>query len=272
MIMSFDTTLAQRAAYNLRMVRENKPLIHNITNFVVMNYTANVLLAVGASPVMSHAPEEVEDMVSLAGALVLNIGTLTHDWIQSMIKAGKKANQLNIPIILDPVGSGATRLRTESVRRLINELFINVIRGNASEILSIDVSESHTKGVDSIHGVDEVSDIAIVLSKKLGITLVITGEVDFVTNGERVLRIHNGHPMMGKITGSGCAATSVIGSFLAVEKDPVIAAATALAYYGIAGEMAAKEAHGPGSFISASIDALYNIDEDILVSGAKIQS
>lgn len=268
--MNFDAELAQRAGENLEKLREKKPLIHNITNFVVMNYTANVLLAVGASPVMAHAQEEVEEMASIAGAVVLNIGTLTPEWVDSMIKAGWKANRMDIPVILDPVGSGATSLRTDSVRRLINELSISVIRGNASEVLSIVRRESGTKGVDSVHTVDDALDEALALAQELDITLAITGKVDLVTDGKRILRIHNGHPMMGLLTGTGCAATAVIGAFLAVDEDPVTASATALAYFGLAGEIGAKTAHGPGSFMTASLDALYNVNETVLKEGARI--
>ena len=272
MRINFDDSLAERAAENLKKLREKKPLIHNITNFVVMNYTANVLLAAGASPVMAHAQEEVEEMASIAGAVVLNIGTLTPDWVESMIKAGWKANRLNIPVILDPVGSGATTLRTESVRRLINELSINVIRGNASEVLSIIRRDSGTKGVDSVHSVDDALDTALDLAEELGITLAITGDVDLITDGKRTLRVYNGHPMMGMVTGTGCAATAIVGAFLAVDPDPVTASATALAYFGLAGEMGAKTAHGPGSFMTGSLDALYNIDAVALREGARISA
>jgi len=270
--MTFDKELAGKAAENLKNLREKKPLIHNITNFVVMNYTANVLLAIGASPVMAHAPEEVEEMVSFAGALVLNIGTLSRDWIESMVKAGRRANTLGIPVILDPVGSGATTFRTDSVRRLIDEISISVIRGNASEVLSIARKESGTKGVDSTHRVEDACDAAVALAGELGLTLAITGEIDLITDGRRVLRVHNGHPMMGRLTGTGCAATAVTGAFLAVDNDPVGAAATALAYFGLAGEMGAEKACGPGSFMTASLDALYTIDALVLEKGARISS
>jgi len=269
--MIFNQSLAQKACDNLSKIREQKPLIHNITNFVVMNYTANVLLAIGASPVMAHAQEEVEEMVSFAGALVLNIGTLAPDWIDSMIKAGLRANRLKIPIILDPVGSGATTFRTASVKRLINELSINVIRGNASEILSIARKESGTKGVDSTHGVDDASGAAVELAAELGSVIVITGEVDFITDGQRTFKVYNGHPMMGRVTGTGCAATATIGSFLAVDTDPVTASATALAYFGLAGELGAEKSHGPGSFMVESLDALFNIGETELQKNARIQ-
>lgn len=268
----FDPILAKKAAENLKKLRKKKPLIHNITNYVVMNYTANALLACGASPVMAHAPEEVEEMVSLAGALVLNIGTLTPYWIDSMLKAGKHANELNIPIILDPVGSGATRLRTDSAKRLLNELSINVVRGNASEVLSLAHEGSQTKGVDSIHRVDEAADAAVILSNELKTTLAITGAIDLITDGERIHRVSNGHELMGYTTGTGCTATVIIGAFLAVDRDPVEATTTALAYFGLAGEKAAIKAKTPGSFQIAMLDALYTIDEKQMEEGAKIHT
>jgi hydroxyethylthiazole kinase len=268
----FDRQMAERAAKNLETLRGKKPLIHNITNFVVMNYTANALLACGASPVMAHAIEEVEEMVSLAGALVLNIGTLTPPWIDSMLKAGKRANDLKIPIVLDPVGSGATKLRTESSKKLIEELEISVIRGNASEVLSLARKGSATKGVDSIHSVDEAADAAIELSKELDTTIAITGEVDLVTYGGRICMVHNGHPLMGYVTGTGCTASAIIGAFLAVDREPVDAATTALAYFGLAGEKAAIPSEAPGSFQIAILDALYTIDGKQLRERAKIQT
>jgi hydroxyethylthiazole kinase len=269
----FDPGMAQKAAENLRRVRDRKPLVHNITNFVVMNFTANVLLACGASPVMAHAAEEVEEMVSLAGALVLNIGTLSPPWIQAMLKAGERANALHVPVILDPVGAGATRLRTDSARRLIEALSIHVIRGNASEVLSLagDKSESRTKGVDSVHTVDQVAETAGALAKELRTTLAITGAVDLITDGERTCRVMNGHEMMSHVTGTGCAATVIIGAFLAVDSNPLEAAATGLAYFGLAGEKAAAKAPGPGSFQIALLDALYEMKEEELRAGAKIQ-
>jgi len=267
----FDQVMAQRAAENLKNVREKRPLVHNITNLVVMNFTANALLACGASPVMAHAPEEVEEMVSFAGALVLNIGTLTPYWITSMLKAGKRANQLNVPIILDPVGSGATTLRTQSAKSLLNELDVSVVRGNASEVLSLAGDDSRTKGVDSIHSVEEAADAAGQLAKELGTTLAITGAVDLVTDGSRVCRISNGHELMGYVTGTGCAATALIGAFLAVQANSLEAATTALAYFGLAGEKAAEQANAPGGFQLGLLDALFRIDGETLRKGAKIQ-
>jgi hydroxyethylthiazole kinase len=267
----FDKALAQKAADNLRNVREKKPLIHNITNYVVMNYTANALLACGASPVMAHAAEEVEEMVSLAGALVLNIGTLTPQWVEAMLRAGKKANVLKVPIVLDPVGSGATGLRTESAKRLARELSVHVVRGNASEVLSLAKKETRTKGVDSLHSVEEAESTAIALAKELKTTLAITGKVDLITDGKRICRVHNGHEMMSRVTGTGCTATVMIGAFLAVAPDPLEAATTALAYFGLAGEKAAAQTANPGTYQIALLDALFSIDEEELLAGAKIE-
>lgn len=264
--------LSKKAAENLEKIRQNQPLIHNITNFVVMNFTANVLLSLGASPVMAHAPNEVEEMAGFAGALVLNIGTLTDDWIASMILAGKTASEKKTPVILDPVGSGATSLRTNSAKKLINEVDITVIRGNASEILSLRNTDSKTKGVDSIHSVEDAAETALILSKELKTTLAITGPIDLVTDGERVIRVKNGHSLMGKVTGTGCSATATIGAFLSVDADSVSATATALSYFGLAGELAAKKASSPGSYMVALVDALYEITPEILQQGCKFET
>ncbi len=266
------SSIHEKAAANLNIIREKKPLIHNITNFVVMNYTANALLAMGASPVMAHAPNEVEDMVSFAGALVLNIGTLTDEWIDSMIIAGKKATELGTPIILDPVGSGATDLRTQSAKKIISCTKTTVIRGNASEILSLRDENSVTKGVDSIHSVDEATETASALAKELNTTLAITGPVDLVTDGQKKYRISNGHELMGCVTGTGCTATTVIGAFLAVDNDPVSATATALAYMGLAGEKAAEKATAPGSFMIGMLDAMYEITPEMLEKECHIET
>jgi hydroxyethylthiazole kinase len=264
-------TLPEAAAENLAQLRDKKPLIHNITNYVVMNYTANALLAMGASPVMAHAQNEVEDMVSFAGALVLNIGTLTDDWIASMIKAGQKASAQGTPIILDPVGSGATPLRTKSAKQIIDQTKVSVIRGNASEILSLRHEDSKTKGVDSVHSVEDAADTARILAEELQTTLAITGPIDLVTDGRRVVRVSNGHRLMGYVTGTGCTATTAIGAFLAVDGDPVSAASTALAFFGLAGEVAAKAASAPGSFMIQLLDALYTITPEQLKEGCRIE-
>jgi hydroxyethylthiazole kinase len=270
--MEYMLNLAEKAGQNLALIKERKPLIHNITNYVVMNFTANALLSMGASPVMAHAEEEVEEMVSFAGALVLNIGTLSEGWIRAMIKAGRKAAELKKPIILDPVGSGATSLRTRTAREIIEQTDVTVIRGNASEVLSLKVDKSKTKGVDSIHSVEDAAETAGVLASELGATLAITGPVDLVTDGARIVRILNGHPLMGQVTGTGCVATAVTGAFLAVDQNPVDAVVSSLGFLGLAGEKAGSGASGPGSFQVAFLDALYSITPDELTEGIRLEN
>ncbi|WP_448874615.1 hydroxyethylthiazole kinase [Desulfobulbus propionicus] len=263
--------LAGRTAENLQKVRQSKPLIHNITNFVVMNYTANVLLACGASPVMAHADNEVEEMVDHARALVLNIGTLTDGWVTTMIKAGRRASELGKPIILDPVGAGATQLRTNAVKAILAQTWVSVIRGNASEILSLAGTQTTAGGVDATNSVSEATEAAAVLARELGTTLAITGESDLVTDGRRSLRIHGGHGLMPYVTGTGCSATALIGAFHAVDKDPLVAAATALAFFGIAGESAGNRSAGPGSFMIHLLDALYTLTPEEVETRCRIE-
>jgi hydroxyethylthiazole kinase len=258
-----------RAARNLLAVRQSQPLIHNITNLVVMNVTANALLAAGASPVMAHAPEEVEEMVSLARALVLNIGTLTSDWVATMIKAARKANALERPVVLDPVGAGATGLRTRAARQILAAATVAVIRGNASEIMALDQGTATTRGVDSTHGVADAAASAGRLAQRLGVVVAVTGATDLVTDGTREVRVANGHPLMGRITGSGCSATALIAAFLAVDPHPLSAAATALAFFGLAGEHAGAAAAAPGSFQVALLDALYTLSPEALQEGSR---
>lgn len=263
--------LARQAARNLAAVRAHNPLVHNITNYVVMNYTANALLAMGASPVMAHALKEVEEMVAHAGALVLNIGTLSPEWVDSMIAAGRQATAKKIPIVLDPVGAGATSLRTQSAHSILSRTRVAVVRGNASEILSLAREDAHTKGVDTVHGVEDVAGSAGDLAVELGCTLAVTGAIDLVTDGRRAVRVANGHPLMTRVTGTGCTATAAIGAFLAVDPDPVGAAATALAYFGLAGEVAGAGATAPGSFMIGLLDALYTITPEQLQAGCRFE-
>jgi hydroxyethylthiazole kinase len=255
----------------LTRIRDEKPLVHNITNYVVMNFTANTLLAMGASPVMAHAPNEVEEMVSLARALVINIGTLSDPWIEAMLLAGKRANAKSLPIVFDPVGSGATSLRTATVRRIVRDLKLAIIRGNASEILSIGSSGTVTKGVDSLHDVDQVAEMAKATARQTGAVVAVTGKVDLITDGSRVIRCRNGHALMGRVTGTGCAATATIAAFAAVTPDSMEAAAAGLAFFGLAGEMAAARALSPGSFMIALIDALYDMTPEDLQARALLE-
>jgi hydroxyethylthiazole kinase len=256
----------------LEAIRNNPPLIHNITNFVVMNFTANVLLALGASPVMAHAPEEVEEMVALSGALVLNIGTLSIPWIDAMFLAGRAANQFKIPIVLDPVGAGATHFRTDTARRLLTELRPTVIRGNASEILTLSDQPSRTRGVDSQDAMDTAHAAAKSLAKKYGVTVAMTGPEDFVTDGQRVALIANGHALMGRITGTGCSASAITAAFCAREKEAFVAATAALGVFGIAGELAAQGTPLPGTFQVRLLDAVAAVDRPTIEKRLRIQT
>jgi hydroxyethylthiazole kinase len=250
----------QKTVDILEKIRREHPLVHNITNYVVMNFTANALLALGASPVMAHAIEEVEEMVGLANALVLNIGTLSRPWIDSMARAARAARDRSIPIVLDPVGAGATRFRTETARRLMDEAPVAVLRGNASEILAVAGQKAVTRGVDSVGGAEDARLAAGDLAKNYGIVVAVTGAQDFVTDGLRTARISNGHALMGRVTGTGCAASAITGAFCGAATDAFAAAIGALVTFGIAGELAARPNPGPGSFQVGLLDALDAID------------
>ena len=256
------------AAEKLARIREQAPLVHNITNFVVMNSSANILLAMGASPVMAHCRAEVEEMVAMAGALVLNIGTLEEAWIESMITAARAANAKGVPVILDPVGSGATRLRTEAVKTIMKESRIAVLRGNCSEILSLGSEAVRTKGVDSSLALsDEMVAIAGQMAVDLECVVAMSGAEDCITDGRQVFRIRNGHPVMTKVTGLGCGLSAVAGAFCAVEQtDFAKAAAAAFGYYGVCADLAAGESDLPGSFFTAFIDRLYDTGKDQIQS------
>ncbi|MGD0167605.1 MAG: hydroxyethylthiazole kinase, partial [Gaiellaceae bacterium] len=193
---------------SLRLIRERRPLIHQITNYVVMNETANATLALGALPVMAHAPEEVEEMASAAAALVLNIGTLSAPWIESMILAGKAANAAGVPVVLDPVGAGATRYRTDTAERIIREVRVAIVRGNAGEIATLAGQEGEVRGVDSIAVGVPVWEIAKSAARLFGCVIAVTGAVDRVSDGEDTLSVANGHKLLGVVTGTGCMATA----------------------------------------------------------------
>jgi hydroxyethylthiazole kinase len=252
-------------------LRDAKPLIHQITNYVVMNETANATLALGALPVMAHAQEEVEEMAAIAGALVLNIGTLSPHWIDAMLLAGRIANERGIPVVLDPVGAGATTYRTETAKRILDEVDITVLRGNAGEVATLVGVDAEVRGVESIAAGGDPSDLARQAGRQLGLVASVTGVVDHVSDGETVLAIENGHPLMATITGTGCMSSALTGCFLAVNRDaPLDAAAEALVAFGVAGEDAAQGANGPGSFHVGLYDALAALDPTTLDGRARI--
>lgn len=248
-----------RILKDVETIRKTAPLVHNITNYVVMNNSANALLALGASPVMAHAVPEVEEMVQIAGALIINIGTLSDTWIESMFKAAKKAKQRQIPIVIDPVGVGATKYRTTTARSLIETTAPTIIRGNASEIMALCKKDIVTKGVDSTSASDQAIDSAKDLAGEFDCVVCISGEVDYIVSTGSILQVKNGHAMMPSVTGLGCTATALCGAFAAINKEYDKAAAHAMAVMGIAGEMAAQNAKGPGSLQVNFIDALYQL-------------
>lgn len=252
---------AKSISTDLKAVREQSPLVHNITNYVVMNNTANALLAVGASPVMAHAPEEVADMVQIASALVINMGTLSRHWVDAMLLAGKAAKEKGIPVVFDPVGVGATPYRNEVAAQILEQCRPDIIRGNASEIMALANTKTRTKGVDSIMTSRSALDSANELAGRNEAVVVISGPEDFITDGIRVHTIKNGSLLMPKVTGMGCTATALTGAFAAVNSDALNAAAHAMAVMGIAGELATDKSSGPGSLQLQFIDMLYQLSE-----------
>ncbi|UZP68886.1 hydroxyethylthiazole kinase [Desulfovibrio mangrovi] len=245
-------------------VRKQRPLVHNITNYVVMNTTANALLSAGASPIMAHAPEEMEQLVGIAGSLVLNIGTLSAPWIQSMLQAGQYASKRHIPVVLDPVGAGASNLRTDTAMRLLHAAKPAVVRGNGSEIMALHGAGGMTKGVDSILQSSDAHEAAVELSRQYDCVVAVTGEEDIVIKGTCAYRIKGGSPLMARVTGMGCTATALIGAYVAVSESPFEGAVSALAVMAAAGGMAGRKAAGPGSFQMHFYDALYAMTmEDI---------
>jgi hydroxyethylthiazole kinase len=265
----------------LKGVKEKNPLVHHITNYVTVNDCANITLAIGGSPVMADDINEVCDMVSLASSLVINIGTLNSRSVESMIEAGKRANELSIPVILDPVGAGATPYRTETAKRIISELKLAVIRGNLSEIKTLYGIETKTKGVDACNddsgNSNEFTDekeMAKAFANKFNTVIAITGAVDIITDGKTLYTVENGHKIMCKVTGTGCMCTSLIGSFLGVDDNNLLAALAGVVSMSIAGEVAYegldKSEDGTGTLKVKILDAIYNLSEATIMKRSKI--
>ena len=251
---------ATAIAEDLRTVRERAPLVHNVTNFVVMQQTANALLAIGASPIMAHAEAELDELLAYAGALVLNIGTLDAPWISAMERALAAAQGRALPIVLDPVGAGASRLRTETALRLLERGGVTILRANASEILALAGAVGATKGVDSTHSSDAAREAAHSLAVRYGCAVVVSGVIDYCLDRTREVRVHNGVAMMARITGMGCTASALCGAFCAVQPDALRAAVDAMAVMGVAGELALAAARGPGTMAASFFDVLHQLD------------
>jgi hydroxyethylthiazole kinase len=255
----------------VQAIRGKAPVVHNITNYVVMNSTANALLALGASPVMAHAEEEMEEMVGIASALVINIGTLSPAWIRAMFRAAGAAREKGIPIVLDPVGAGATSYRTRTARELIKSFPPAIVRGNASEIMALLDSGARTKGVDSSASSDAAVALGRALHAQCGAAVCISGETDYTIGRDGIIRGRNGHVMMTRVTGLGCTASALCGAFAAVTADAAVAAAGALAVMGIAGEIAAAASAGPGSLQVHFLDTLYRLSAADIEKRLKIE-
>jgi hydroxyethylthiazole kinase len=249
-----------KAEETLRKITHEKPLVHHLTNYVTVNLVANTTLSTGALPVMAHAHEEVVEMVGLASALVVNIGTLDPTFVEAVMLAGKRANERGIPVVLDPVGAGATSFRTKTAERLLSDLEIAAVCGNAGEVATIAGLDAEVRGVESLAG--DARQAAMKAAGSLGVTVAATGETDYVSDGERTLIVSNGHPLMGRVVGSGCASTAVVGCFAAAGGGEAETVAHALAYFGRAGELAAAGAEGGGTFEPRFLDALAALATD----------
>jgi hydroxyethylthiazole kinase len=251
-------------------VKKKSPLVHNITNYVVMNNTANALLAVGASPVMAHAEDEVQDMVKIAGSLVINIGTLSEKWVNAMKLALKQANMMKKPVVLDPVGAGATPYRNRVVAELLETGVFSAIRGNASEIMALVSATNRTKGVDSTHSSDSAVSAGKMMSREYGSIICVSGATDYIISSKQIIKIMNGHPLMSRVTGMGCIATALIGAFIGIEENTLYAVAAAMAVMGIAGELSVSLSTGPGSLQVHFLDKLHNITREEFLANVKI--
>jgi len=261
---------ADRAAALLARVRELRPLIHHITNFVTAGDVANVTLALGAAPVMARAPEEAEEVAEQAAAVVLNAGTLTMHAATAMVLAGRRANARGIPVVLDPVGVGGTAFRTEQVKRILREVHCACVRGNAGEIAALAGRSGGVRGVDVRGTVEDLQGLARRLAGETRGAVAATGSEDLLTDGTTVVRITNGHPLLARIAGSGCMATAAVAAAAAVEPDPLAAAVAGLVWFEVAAERAAEHAAGPGTFRAALIDAVAALDGPAIVSRARI--
>ena len=263
--------MINQCASLLPIIRIKKPLIHHITNIVVANDTANVTLAVGASPVMASSPVEVVEMASQSDALVLNLGTLNPDNVESCLLAGKAANLKGIPVVLDPVGVGATHFRTNSANTILTTVQVAIIRGNAGEIAAL-LGEPHSmRGIDALPVQIPPATLAFEASQNFETVVCVTGGIDYISDGHQSYSVHNGHHLLTSLTGTGCMASSLCGAFAAVEKNRLLSSVAALGFLGVCAEVAGKESAGPGSFRSALFDVMYNMNRETLSSLLRIE-
>jgi len=255
----------------LEKVREQKPLVHHITNWVTIYDCANIVKVLGGSPVMAHAPEEVAQMTNIASALVLNIGTLTNDLIEAMKIAALAANKKNIPIVLDVCGAGATKFRDQKILELLEQVKIDIIKGNASEIARVSGLDVSTKGVDSSEVNTDLTLVAKQLAKQKDCIVVITGKIDIIASKDKCFKVKNGNEMMEHVVGTGCMAASVIGTFAAVGDDLAIAACAGLCAYEVAAEQAVNISSGPATFKEKLFDCIFNLKSSDIDASQRIE-
>jgi len=260
-------------AYDLlEKIRKERPIVHHLTNWVTIYDCANIVKALGGSPVMAHAQEEVAQMAKIASALVLNIGTLTVDFVEAMKIAALSANEKGIPVVLDVCGAGATQLRDQKSFELLDKVRIDIIKGNSSEIARISGESVRTKGVDATQVDKNMIEVAKKLARKRKCTVVITGKEDIVASEEKFYIVKNGDPLMARVVGTGCMATSVIGTFAAIERDLAYAAAAGLVCFEIAAECAAKSSSGPGTFKEKLFDYIFHLDKKTIDKMQKVEA
>ncbi|MFD2968918.1 hydroxyethylthiazole kinase [Sphingobacterium bambusae] len=264
--------MEQQIIQRLQQLRAQAPLVHNITNFVVMNNTANALLALGASPVMVHSPHEVKEVVNISNALLINIGTLSEEWALSMCAAAEEANRIGCPWILDPVGAGISAFRNEVLQELLRYR-PTVIRGNASEIIALsNFASAGGKGVDSTADSADAATFGRQLQEAYGAQVCISGEVDYIIGEQQSATVHNGSVMMTKVTGLGCTASAIIAAFIAQREDPFLEALAGVSICSLAGELAARQSSGPGSLQLNLYDTLYNLSEEEINIHLKVKA
>jgi hydroxyethylthiazole kinase len=261
----------QALAETLALLRKRAPVVHAITNWVTAGDVANALHAAGARPVMAFAPEEVREIVAASDALVLNLGTPEPSRVEAMLLAGRHANTLGHPIVFDPVGVGGSRFRMEAARRFLSEIRVTIIRGNQAEIGALSGMGGQLRGIDAAAGPLDLSSAACALSRKTGAVVAVTGSRDLIVQDERIVLVENGHPIMAKVTGTGCILSAILGAFAAVETDPLIAAVGAIVFFGVAGEKAAARAKGPGTFRPALLDVLAELSPEDLMANARVK-
>lgn len=265
--------ISRLCANALTDLQIKKPLVHNITNYVTVNDCANIILAIGGSPVMADDINEVEDMVNIASALVINMGTLNARTVDSMIAAGKMANKLNIPVVFDPVGVGATPYRNTTAKKIMDEVKLAVVRGNMSEIKFLSGIAVQTKGVDSIADEADGEEVALKFAREMGTVAAITGKTDIISDGNQVCLINNGHPLLSNVTGTGCMTSALVGTFCGAVNDYFVAASVGVMCMGLAGELAEKtlsSAEGIGTFRVKIFDQISKLNEDTIMKEGKI--